>query len=115
MKALHLHIDRIVVEGLSESGQRRFARVLESQLQALAESGIADHFTRNTRKRLQALDVGQLRAGATAEQAAAQVIRSIRQSVFGKGQAGQTEQAARPSVAASAPMKSGGGEARTHA
>ena len=49
MKTLHLHIDRIVVEGLSESGQRRFVRVLESQLHALAESGIADGFTRNTR------------------------------------------------------------------
>jgi hypothetical protein len=112
MKALHLHIDRIVVEGLSESGQRRFARVLEAQLHALAESGIADHFTRSTRKRVQALEVGQLRPGATPEQAAAQVVRSIRQSVLGKGQAAQ---AARPSVASTAPIKTSGGEARTHA
>jgi hypothetical protein len=112
MKSLHLHIDRIVVEGLSESGQRRFARVLEAQLHALAESGIADNFTRNTRKRLQALEVGQLRPGATPEQAAAQVVRSIRQSVFSKGPAAG---AARSAPGSSAPMKSGGGEARTHA
>lgn len=112
MKTLHLHIDRIVVEGLSESGQRRFVRVLESQLHALAESGIADGFTRNTRKRLQMLEVGQLRHGATPEQAAAQVIQSIRQSVFSKT---QSTGPARNSVAAPASGKSSGGEARTHA
>jgi hypothetical protein len=112
MKVLHLHIDRIVVEGLSESGQRRFARVLESQLRTLAESGIAGEFTRNTRKRLQALEVGQLRPGATPEQAAAQVVRSIRQSVFGKT---QTAGAARLSAAAPAPVEPGGGEAHRHA
>lgn len=108
MKALHLHIDRIVVEGLSESGQRRFARALEAQLHALAESGIADSFTRTTRKRIQSLEVGQLRPGATPEQAAAQVIRSIRQSVFKQT---QTAHAARSNVS----MKPSGGEARNHA
>lgn len=112
MKALHLHIDRIVVDGLPASGQRRFARALEAQLQALAESGIADNFTRNTRKRLQALEVSQMRPGATPEQAAAQVVRSIRQSVFSKS---QSAGAARPSVAAHSRVKSGGGEAQTHA
>jgi hypothetical protein len=109
MKSLHLHIDRIVVEGLPESGQRRFMRALEAQLHELADGGIADAFTRNTRKRIQALNAGQLRAGATPEQAAAQVVRSIRQGVFTNGQA---VSAARSSIASSARMEASGGEAR---
>lgn len=106
---LHLHIDRIVVEGLPESGQRRFRRALEAQLQELAESGIADGFEGNLRKHIKALNTGQLRSGATPEQAAAQVARSIRQSVFENQPAFST---ARPSKAAHSTAKISGGEAR---
>ncbi|MGB6691940.1 MAG: hypothetical protein WBE76_29200, partial [Terracidiphilus sp.] len=81
MKSLRLHIDRIVVEGLPEAGQRQFASALEAQLRELAGSGIADGFSGNTRKRIQSLDAGQLRPGATPAQAAAQVANSIRQSI----------------------------------
>ena len=118
MKSLHLEIDRIVVEGLPESGQRRFVRALEAQLHELAESGIADSFTRNMRKRVQELNAGQLRPGATPEQAAAQVARSIRQSVFPAGQAArQTDSPAlspRPSMASSAQITTSGSKARHH-
>jgi hypothetical protein len=85
-RTLHLNIDRIVVEGLSPADQRRFASALESRLRAMADSGIADHFTRNTRKRIAALNVGQLRPGATAAQAADQVTASILQSIAPNGQ-----------------------------
>lgn len=88
MKTLHLRIDRIVVEGLPESGQRQFVRALESNLREMAESGIADEFTGSTRKRIAALNVGQLRPGATATQAARQVANSIRQSIV--AQSGKT-------------------------
>jgi hypothetical protein len=112
MKSLHLHINRIVVEGLPESGQRRFMRSLEAQLYELAESGIADAFPRNTRKRIQVLNAGQLRSGATPEQAAAQVVRSIRQSVFTNG---QTVSARGSSIVSSAPTKTSIGETRHNA
>jgi hypothetical protein len=95
MKTLHLNIDRIVVEGLSPVDQKRFASALESRLRAMAESGVADHFTRNTRKRIAALHVGQLRPGATAAQAADQVTASILKSIAPSGQPASTGREAR--------------------
>ena len=112
MKALHLHIDRIVVEGLSESGQRRFARVFEAQLHALAESGIAD-----TSPAIHASGCRRWKLGNCARSdtraSGAQVVRSIRQMRFRQGASGQ--------VRCGLPLrlkrliKTGGGEARTHA
>jgi hypothetical protein len=102
MKSLHLHIDRIVVEGLPEAGARQFRSALEAQLRELAESGIADRFSGNVRKRIQSLDAGQLRPGATPAQAAAQIAKSIRQGI------GMNSRSAARAGATS------GGEARTH-
>jgi hypothetical protein len=92
MKSVKLHIERIVVEGLTASGQQRFLRALESQLHQWAgahsaSDGLAAGFTRNTRKRIQALDAGPLRPGTTPEQAATQVVRSIHQSLASNRQA----------------------------
>jgi hypothetical protein len=81
MKSLHLAIDRVVVEGLPASGQRRFVRAVEERLRELARSGIAEAFARDTRSRIQSLSAGQLRPGATPDQAALQVVNSIRQSL----------------------------------
>jgi hypothetical protein len=115
MKSLHLHIDRIVVEGLSKSGQRRFASALEAELHRIAEGGIADAFTRNTRKRIQALNAGKLRAGATPEQAAAQVARSIRESILPIGQVNRrTAGVARSASASGAQVRPSAGEAHRH-
>jgi hypothetical protein len=116
MKSLHLHIDRIVVEGLSQVGQRRFASALEAQLRTMAESetgegDLLNQFTRSTRKRIPALSAGQLRPGASPEQAAAQVVRSIRQSIGGGGQ-GARSNGQRTRVIT---QQSSGGEARNHA
>ena len=86
-RTLHLHIDRIVVEGLPDSRRHRFVRALESQLTELAESGLDTAFTRGAQQRIESLNAGQLRPRATAEQAAAQVVNSLRQSISGGGEA----------------------------
>jgi len=111
MRSVHLHIDRIVVEGLPETGQRQFSRALEDRLRAWAGSGIADGFASDAWMRIRVLDAGQLRTGATASQAAAQVVRSVARSV--------TRSVARPiekSVGAGSrsPRIASGGEARGH-
>lgn len=81
MKTLHLHIDRIVVEGLSPSDQRQFARSLEHELRQLGQSGIAGEFKGNTRRRIQSLQAGILKPGSRAPQAAAQIAAAIRSSL----------------------------------
>jgi hypothetical protein len=85
MKSIHLRIDRIVVEGLPASGQQQLAGALAESLRELAASGIADQFAGNTRKRVQSLNAGQLRPGATPAQAATQIVHSIRQNITGRG------------------------------
>ncbi|HWG19559.1 MAG TPA: hypothetical protein VG225_03450 [Terracidiphilus sp.] len=104
MKSLHLHIDRIVVEGLSAADQRQFAAALEAQLRDLAGSGIANQLSGNVRRRMASLDAGWLRPGATPKQAAMQVVESIRQSIA----------APQPGNTSGGPKKSRGSEARSH-
>lgn len=84
MKSLHLHIDRIVVEGLPEAGQRQFASALRAQLHEFAQSGIADEFSGPARRKIAALNAGQLRAGTTPSQAALQVVQALRQDIGAK-------------------------------
>jgi len=81
MKAVHLHIGRIVVEGLPKAQQRQFARVLEDRLHAWAASGAASQLSSSEHLEIPALDAGLLRPGATASQAAMQVVNSIARSV----------------------------------
>lgn len=98
MKSVYLNIDRITVEGLSAVEQRQFARALETKLRALAVAdGIADGGDRN----LGLVNAGVLRRGASANQAAAQVVNAIRARLSGSAKAGQ-------------PSGSRGGEARSH-
>jgi hypothetical protein len=85
MKLLHLHIDRIVVEGLPEAGQRQFASALRAQLREFAESGIANQFSGRVRRKIASLNAGQLRAGTTPSQAAMQVVQALRQNIGAKG------------------------------
>jgi hypothetical protein len=81
---VHLHIDRLVVEGLPEAQQRQFARSLEQQLRAWAVSGV----TRNSRVRVQTLSAGILKPGATASEAASQVIHSLTHRLGGSAHSG---------------------------
>ncbi len=104
MKAVHLHIGRIVVEGLPKAQQRQFARVLEERLHAWAASGAASQLSSGAHVEIPALDAGLLRPGATASQAAMQVVNSIARSVGAGGQG--------DSLRASA--NAGGGEVRGH-
>jgi len=88
-RTLHLHIDRLVVEGLPARSDKSFARALEAQLAKLASHGLQDAFGRASRRRIASLDAGVMRAGATPEQAAAQVGDALRRglgaSAAGKG------------------------------
>ncbi|MGH9606920.1 MAG: hypothetical protein ACRD3N_14615 [Terracidiphilus sp.] len=88
MKAVHLHIGRVVIEGLPEARQRQFARALEERLQEWAASGAANVFNGGARVRIPALDAGQLKPGATAAQAARQVVDSIARRVSAHRQSG---------------------------
>ncbi|HWE85322.1 MAG TPA: hypothetical protein VG267_10290 [Terracidiphilus sp.] len=86
MKSVHLHIDRITVDGLSAGEQRQFARALETKLRALAVAdGVADGGDRN----LGAVNAGVLRRGAGANQAATQVVNAIRARLSSNNKSGQ--------------------------
>jgi len=84
-RALHLHIDRLVVDGLPAQGKQRFVRALEAQLTRLAQDGMPTAFAVGRARRIASLDAGPMRAGATPEQAAAQVTAALRGSLAGKG------------------------------
>jgi|SRR5580658_4044345 hypothetical protein len=84
MKSIHLHIDRIVVEGLPEATQRHFISALEERLREFAASGIANEFSGRARKRIESLNAGQLQPGATPAQAAMQVVQTIRNNISPK-------------------------------
>lgn len=79
-RVLHLHIDRIVVDGLPASAQQRFVRALKSGLTEMAENGIPPGLSAGKR-RISSLDAGQLARGASGEQAAGQVLRAIQQNL----------------------------------
>ena len=83
-RALHLHIDRLVVEGIPAQGRQRFLGALESQLTKLASEGLRDALAGGRKRRIAALDAGVLRAGATPEQAAAQVTAALRNGLAGR-------------------------------
>ena len=91
MKAVHLDIDRIVVDGLPEARQRQFAHSLEEQLRQWAASGAASGMSKNTRVRIPALNAGVLKPGATASEAARQVVNSVARRVGASGHSGKTD------------------------
>ncbi len=82
-RSLHIHIGRMVVEGLP-AGQQRFVRALETQLAKMASDGLPNVFTGGARH-IAALDAGLVRTGATPEQVAAKVIAALRMGLAGKG------------------------------
>jgi len=90
MREVHLHIDRITVEGLSATEQRRFARVLEAQLHAFAEGGGADAIAGGGDRTIRTLNAGKLAPRASASGAAAQVVKTLRQSLPGRAGSGAT-------------------------
>ena len=85
MKSIHLHIDRIVVDGLPHSARQQFATALEAGLREWAETDIAGRFPGNLRRRIQSLSAAPLRGDRQPARAAAQIVDSIRQGTAGKG------------------------------
>lgn len=88
MREIHLHIDRITVDGLSLAEQRGFTRAVEAELRALAEGGGIDATAASPDRAIRTLSAGQLQPGATGTRAAAQVAESVRNAVSGRARAG---------------------------
>ena len=84
-RALHIHINRMVVEGLPARAQQGFVRALEKQLGQMACDGLPAAFYGATSRRIATLDAGRLGPGATPEEAAAQVTAALRSGIAGKG------------------------------
>jgi hypothetical protein len=79
-RVVHLHVDRIVVDGLPASAQQRFIKALKSGLTEMAENGIPPGLSVGKRS-ISSLDAGQLPRGASGERAAGQVLRAIQQNL----------------------------------
>jgi len=78
VKALHISIDRLIVEGVTPSQQRQFVEALRLQLTEFAKSyPTASAGPRSRRQRIGALDAGILRPGASVSQAARQVVAGL--------------------------------------
>jgi hypothetical protein len=77
MSSVHLHIARIVVEGMPRKDGRRLAIALEEKLRQWAESGIAGAAAGSTPHTIPSLNAGRLRPGATPSQAAGQIVQAI--------------------------------------
>jgi hypothetical protein len=107
-RILHLHIDRIVVDGMPASAQQRFMLALRGGLNEMAENGIPPQISAS-RRRIGSLDAGCLSSGATAEQAASQVLQAIRQNLMGSHAS-----AARTSGSNGASARTSGTEAKNN-
>jgi hypothetical protein len=77
MSSVHLHIDRIVVHGMSRAHGRRLAIVLEEKLRQWAESGLAGVVPGDAPQAIPSLNAGQILPRATPAQAAAQIVQAI--------------------------------------
>jgi hypothetical protein len=86
-RTVHIHIERLVVDGIDARGQHRFVRALEAQLAdaahgaaaagVFAGDGVIRHIGR--------VDAGEMRAGATPERAAGQVAKAVGTAIEGTG------------------------------
>ena len=77
MSSVHLHIDRIVIHGMTRADSRRLAVALEDKLRQWAENGLAGVGPNHAPRDIASLDAGQIRPGATPAQAAAQIVQAI--------------------------------------
>jgi hypothetical protein len=86
-RTVHIHIDRLVVEGIDARGQQRFVRALEAQLaEAARGAATVGAFAGNgLMRRIGRVDAGEMRAGATPERAAAQVASAVGAAIEGRG------------------------------
>ncbi len=85
-RALHIYIDRLVVEGLAPGAQRQFIRALESQLETQLPQLAGPAFSNSRQSQhIPRVNAGELRAGSTPERAATQITSALRTAIAGKG------------------------------
>jgi hypothetical protein len=84
-RKVHIHIDRLVVEDLPAHAQQRFVHALENQLTRMVDAQAPRELSASGSRRIASLDAGRMRAGATPEQAAAQVTAALHGKLAGKG------------------------------
>jgi hypothetical protein len=86
-RTVHIHIERLVVDGIDERGQQRFVRALEAQLAESARGAAAAGVFAGdgVMRRIGRVDAGEMRAGVTPERAAGQVVKAVGAAIEGKG------------------------------
>ena len=85
-KALHIHIDRLLVEGLTAGQQRRFVRALETQLEAQLPQLAGQAFASGRpSQHIPRLNVAAPGSGSSPERAASQITSALRGAIAGKG------------------------------
>ena len=86
-QTVHIHIERLVVDGIDARGQQRFVRALEAQLAESARGAAAGGVSAGdgVMRRIGRVDAGEMRAGATPERAAGQVAKAVGAAIEGKG------------------------------
>lgn len=86
-RVVHIHIDRLVVDGIDARGEKRFVRALEAQLaESAREAAAAGAFAGGALvQQISRVDAGEMRAGATPERAARQISKAIGTAIEGKG------------------------------
>lgn len=94
MREIHLHIDRITVDGLSAAERPSFTRALEAELRALGAAGGLNQTAGSEDRAIRTLHAGELRRGATANHAAVQVANSIRHALSGRARTGANSRGA---------------------
>jgi hypothetical protein len=84
-RTIHLHIDRMVVQGLPPHAQQRFVRAIEKQLAHMVEAQAPQGLAAGGSRRIASLDAGRLPRGASPEQAARQITAALHGQLAGKG------------------------------
>jgi hypothetical protein len=86
-QTVHIHIERLVVDGIDARGQQRFVRELEAQLaeSALGAAAAGAFAGNGLERRIGRVDAGEMRAGATPERAAGQVAKAVGSAIEGRG------------------------------
>jgi hypothetical protein len=84
-KALHIHIDRLVVEGLEPGSQRQFVGALEAQLATHLPQLAEPAFSGGQSHSIPRVNAGEMRAGSTPERAATQITTALRSAITAGG------------------------------
>jgi hypothetical protein len=85
-RTVHIHIGRLVVDGVDGPGQQRFMRALETELAELARGAAAAGVfaSHEGMRQIGRVDAGEMRAGATPERAAGKVAKAVGSAIRGR-------------------------------